>query len=170
LRCGAYKQKSSYPTDNRWADETWIDSNDVEYRQVTVCGQAAQQGSSMGMNAGPDRQPVDGAAPGRIRALWTSGRLTLFCCFMLSGLALEAYCVWFRFAAHCEALVPFPLFLAVLLVPAAASIIFAGNLYYRGLSLSLWGLYGLACLGYIATNERSSASATARPWEMPTRR
>jgi hypothetical protein len=106
------------------------------------------------MNVGPDSQSVDSPTPGRIRSLWTSGRLTLFCCVMLSGLALEAYCIWFRFAAHCGALVPFPLFLAVLLIPAAASIIFAGNLYYRGFSLSVWGLYGLACLGWIATNER----------------
>jgi len=73
---------------------------------------------------------------------------------MLSGLVLEAYCVWFRLAANCKPLATFPLCIGLSIVPAIASISFARNVYYKGLCFALWAAYCLFCGYMVVTSEQ----------------
>jgi len=96
------------------------------------------------MNVGTRHQPID-ATPPRFRSMWASGRLTLFFCFVLTGVALDGYCALFLHVSHCEALVVPVFFTGVLFVPAVASIIFARNAYYRVVCFVLLVIYCAVC-------------------------
>ncbi|MFH1342422.1 MAG: hypothetical protein ABIL01_14660 [Pseudomonadota bacterium] len=99
------------------------------------------------MSQGTSKPPNSATIP--VSAMsWTRRRLTLFCCFMFSGIVLDAYFGWysFHFAAACKDSgnsVPdaFPLFSAISAIPAATSILFGHKLVYEKLCLGVWIFY-----------------------------
>jgi hypothetical protein len=100
------------------------------------------------MNVGTGDQPIDATPPALFRLLWASGRLALFCCFILSGIVCDTYESLAEFLAGCGEVRPSSIFSWMSLVPAVASIIFARNLYYKGLCFSVWVFYCFMCAYY----------------------